>query len=253
MTTTPTPLLVLVPTPREAALLFERPAGSFGAPETVRLAGVEVSVALCGLGLAAAGAAAATWISKVAPRRILLAGLCGTFDRRRLPIGGVLIAESVACDGIGADEGVRFAPFAEPQLAATLTRGGRPDAAPNQLPALDRIILAAPEITGALRGALLSVAASAGSPEMVATRRRRHPNALAEEMEGYAVALAALLAGIPLTIVRGACNVAGDRDHRAWKIPESLAAVRAALVTIVQSAVTTPDQDSGDSAPEPRP
>ena len=60
---------------------------------------------------------------------------------------------------------------------------------------------------------LLSVAAAAGSPEEAAERQARHPAAAGEEMEGYAVAVAARLFGVGLTIVRGFSNVAGDRDR----------------------------------------
>jgi futalosine hydrolase len=47
----------------------------------------------------------------------------------------------------------------------------------------------------------------------------------AEDMEGFAVAAACRLAGIPLDIVRGISNTAGDRDHSHGQID---AACRAA-------------------------
>ena len=40
----------------------------------------------------------------------------------------------------------------------------------------------------------------------------------AEDMEGFAVATACRLANVPLSIIRGISNVAGDRDHRRWEI-----------------------------------
>jgi futalosine hydrolase len=53
------------------------------------------------------------------------------------------------------------------------------------------------------------------------------PAAVAEDMEGFAVALACRLAGVPLTIIRGISNTAGDRDHARWRVPEALAAAAA--------------------------
>ena len=44
-------------------------------------------------------------------------------------------------------------------------------------------------------------------------------------MEGYAVALAAHEFGVPVTIVRGISNVAGDRNVAGWALPEALQAV----------------------------
>ena len=67
------------------------------------------------------------------------------------------------------------------------------------------------------QGELLSVAEAAGTRAEAETRAGRYPGALAEEMEGFAVAVAAALFGVPLRIVRGASNLAGDRDHAGWR------------------------------------
>jgi futalosine hydrolase len=80
-----------------------------------------------------------------------------------------------------------------------------------------------------VEGGLLSVAAASGSRNEAARRARAHPEALAEEMEAFAVALAARLAGIPLTVIRGISNVAGDRDVTGWRTAEALAAARRVL------------------------
>jgi futalosine hydrolase len=52
-------------------------------------------------------------------------------------------------------------------------------------------------------------------------------------MEGYSVALAAMTVSIPCTIVRGICNVAGDRDHAHWQMGAALAAVQRELTGIL--------------------
>lgn len=211
-------LLVLVPTAREAELLLGAAAKGIGAPHLVTLHGRSVRIALTGIGLAAAGASTGRWFAQVAPDAALLAGIAGTLDPTLFPVGDVLEATSVACDGIGAGEGDRFAPLPEPPLPSTLA--GSEPLAPIEL---ERRI-------GETRGgALLSVAAAAGSRTWAQARRARHPHALAEEMEGYAVALAARLARVPLTIVRAASNEAGDRDHASWQVAPALAACRRAL------------------------
>src|SRR6478609_3860285 len=69
---------------------------------------------------------------------------------------------------------------------------------------------------------LLSVAAAAGSPAEAGERRASHPGAAGEEMEGYAVAVAARLCGVGLTIVRGFSNVAGERDRSRWRMRDAL-------------------------------
>ena len=60
-------------------------------------------------------------------------------------------------------------------------------------------------------------------------RASLHPEAVAEEMEAFAVALAALRFGVRLTVVRGISNVAGDRDQSRWRLREALTAARAVI------------------------
>ncbi len=212
--------LLLIPTPLEATALLGKAARGLGAPAEFTIAGRAIDVALVGVGLAAAGATSGRWLARRAPSAVLLVGLCGTFDGQKLPVGGLFEATAVACDGIGAGEAERFAELPFPPLARPLA-GARPLAT----------LRCASAIGGAraVCGALLSVAAASDGSAMVSRRRRRHPDALAEDMEGYAVALAARLAQVPLAILRGASNVAGDRAHARWRVDEALAACRAAL------------------------
>ena len=73
------------------------------------------------------------------------------------------------------------------------------------------------------RERLLLTAAAAG-PDDVSFRKAIYPEASAEEMEGFAVALACRLFRIPCTIVRGISNTAGDRDKASWQMEAPLAA-----------------------------
>jgi futalosine hydrolase len=205
-------ILLLIPTPFEAKLLTgldfgSRVDGTGRGPKPVTLAGRRLVAATTGLGLAAAGANAARWLAQIRPDAAVLAGLCGTFDPERLAVGGLLEATQVACDGIGAGEGEEFAAAGEPPPP----------------------LRCAPARSRGVRGEVLSVAAAADGAAMTKARRRRHPRALAEEMEGYSVAIAARNIRVPLVILRGASNVAGERDHRRWKFEAALAACRDAL------------------------
>ena len=73
---------------------------------------------------------------------------------------------------------------------------------------------------------LTACAASAG-PADVAARRALIPDAVAEDMEGFGIALACELAGVPWTIIRGISNRAGDRDHAQWCVEPALEAAAA--------------------------
>lgn len=179
--------LILIPTTAEAELLGDALPGP---------------VCVCGFGLAAAGAGAAHAIATHpgdAEGGVVLAGAAGTYDPDRLAIGAAIDASAVRIDGIGAGgSGAAELGFAESDVIALQGAGGE----------------------------LLSVAEAAATEADAATRAQRYPGAIAEEMEGYAVAVAASLFGVPLRIVRGASNRAGDRDHAGWRMGDALAAVR---------------------------
>lgn len=71
---------------------------------------------------------------------------------------------------------------------------------------------------------LLTVCAAAGGAGDVEARLERRPGAVAEDMEGFGVALAGRMAGVPVRVVRGISNEAGDRDVARWRIDDAMAA-----------------------------
>ncbi|MBL8840796.1 MAG: futalosine hydrolase [Planctomycetes bacterium] len=228
--------LLLIPTPREAELLLGDAGRGLGAPRLATFAGRSLRVALTGWGLAAAGASSGRWIAELHPDLVVLAGIAGTLERERLPVGALLVASRVACDGLGAGVDDRVVPLREPPLPASLVPAFAPSlAGDGALPLAPLLAPLDASRAGARTGALLSVAAAAGSRSQAEARRARHPEALAEEMEGYAVALAAHLAAVPLTILRGVSNEAGDRDHASWQIEPALAACRRALEQLFEA------------------
>jgi futalosine hydrolase len=82
---------------------------------------------------------------------------------------------------------------------------------------------------------LLTVTAAAAGPDDVHLRKAIFPEASAEEMEGFAVALACRLAGVPCTIIRGISNTAGDRDKAHWQIEAPLAAAADLVLRLLES------------------
>ncbi len=179
--------LLLVPTELELA-------------ELESLGGFAARVELCGFGPVAAAARTAQLVAQHSPAEVLLLGIAGSFEPVRLPIGSVSSFREVAIDGIGAGF---------PQWAGVH----------------DRIALA-PLTRGVLDPLLLTACTASASPAQAKQRRERFPGVLAEDMEGFGVALACSLAGVPCTIVRGISNAVGERDKSRWRIPEALAAAR---------------------------
>lgn len=87
---------------------------------------------------------------------------------------------------------------------------------------------------------LLTACAASATADDAALRRHIFPAAVAEDMEGFGVALACRLSGIPLGIVRGISNTAGDRDKARWQIEPALAAAADLAAEIL--ALPVPEQ-----------
>ncbi len=211
--------LILLPTPLETRLLLASPAASedeSGIPEWI---GADAVVDSCGCGLASAGVLAARHIARSAPDHVLLLGLAGSLDLDRAPVGTAVLGTHVTVQGLGAGQGPRHVSLEAMGFQA--------------LPGASRSTLAldAPCV-GLLRGAMVSVAAASAGPEEARAVAAAHPDALIEDMETWSVALAAHLAGVPLTVLRAVSNPAGVRDKSAWRMDAAAEAMRTGLKTL---------------------
>ena len=185
------------------------------------------NIELCGFGLVAAAACTSRAISRYQPARVLLIGIAGSLNDP-LPsdvgaLGTACIFDTVTCHGIGvggcfgldylsADDmgwshceaNDRHAAIGDTILISTIAAGSHQtfrDEKPRHL---------------------LSVATASVDECEADLRRKRYPDAMAEDMEGFAVALACAIMNVPVQIVRGFSNRAGDRDHRRWKTEGAL-------------------------------
>lgn len=175
------------------------------------------TVALCGFGLAAAAARTAQLVGALAPEAVVLVGIAGRLDDR-LPIGAAACFAAVACDGIGIGSGDAFVGAAA--LGWPQWPGDPPAAATAIGDVLDCAVPSRPDLPHT--ALLVTAAAGSADGDDAARRRSRFPAAAAEDMEGFAVALACRLAGVTCTIVRGISNTAGDRDHARWRTTAAL-------------------------------
>ena len=134
----------------------------------------------------------------------------------------------MACYGIGIGSRADFAPAAAigwPQWPGDAAAGS---------PAIgDLIECGTVPTAGAESRLLLTTCAAAATADDVRDRKRVFPTAAAEDMEGFAVAFACRLEGVPCDIVRGISNRAGDREQSRWRTAAALeAAGRLAAQTI---------------------
>lgn len=209
--------LIVVPTAMEMEALNQ--AG--GIPESLG------RVRLCGLGpVAAAARTAAELAESPEISETILVGIAGSFRPKELPPGEAREFSLVAIDGIGIGEGKEARGLGDlgfPQWPGEEFGRDSPSVG-------DRLSLGDPDSPPPPEGLVLTVCAASSSPEHAALRLARHPTALAEEMEGFGVAMASVLARVPVRIVRGISNRVGDRDRAGWEIPGALRAARQLLL-----------------------
>ncbi|SBV28441.1 futalosine hydrolase [Micromonospora krabiensis] len=183
-----------------------------------------VTVAPVGVGPAVAGAATARLLALAEAagrpyRAVVSAGVAGGFTDHVAVGGTVLGTASIAAD-LGAESPEGFIPIDDLGMPPALLGTGS-------------TVTADPELLAALRatlptatvGPVLTVTTVTGTAASTEALRRRHPEAVAEAMEGYGVAVAAAQAGLPFAELRTISNPVGPRDRDAWRLREALAAL----------------------------
>ena len=170
---------------------------------------------LCGFGPVAAAARTTSQIAIHKPDRVLLIGIAGTFNASVLPVGGAALLPRVIMHGIGVGTDERFVPAGEMGFQHWAGQG-------EECPIGDELVLSTPR--SSISGSLLTCSAASASTKDMRHRLDRYPGVVAEDMEGYAVALACRLENVPLVIVRGISNVVGDRQSKNWQTPQALIA-----------------------------
>ncbi|MBQ1036909.1 futalosine hydrolase [Micromonospora sp. C81] len=186
-----------------------------------------VTVTPVGVGPAVAGAATARLLALAEAagrpyRAVVSAGVAGGFIGRVEVGDTVLGTASIAAD-LGAESPDGFIPVDELGMPpAMLGVGGVVPTDPGLLAALRAVLPAA------TTGPVLTVSTVTGTTASTEELRRRHPEAVAEAMEGYGVAVAAAQAGVPFAELRTISNPIGPRDRDAWRLREALTALTAA-------------------------
>ena len=182
---------------------------------------LSVAIEVCGFGSIIPAARTVQLIEQHQPDRVLLIGIAGSYDQR-LNVGSAYAFLSVACYGVGAGTGESF------QSAEQI--GWHHWLDPNSESLIgDAISISAKlpipaNLANSTQLQLLTVCAAATGVQDVDLRTEKFPRAVAEDMEGFAVAAAGQLCNCPVSIIRGISNRAGDRDKKNWKISEAMAA-----------------------------
>ncbi|MCO8122695.1 futalosine hydrolase [Stieleria sp. TO1_6] len=172
-----------------------------------------------GFGVIASAIATTAAITRHRPDRVILAGIAGLLPGdhcQSLAIGDAIWFTAVAIDGIGVGQGDSYVdavdlgwpwyPTEDPEGHLHCWHPGSNDAA-----------------------TLLTVCTGSADADDAQRRSARHPKAVGEDMESFAVALACRSANVPLGIVRGFSNFVGRREQADWRIDQALRSVATVL------------------------
>ncbi|MGB7343897.1 MAG: futalosine hydrolase [Pirellulaceae bacterium] len=181
-------------------------------------------IALSGFGPIAAASRTAMLIAQHQPKVVCLIGIAGGFDGRGVAIGQATQFDSVACDNIGVGSGADYRSAAE--LGWSMIEDTDPE--------IDDIIFLRSSVT---ERCLLTVCAASANASEANARAKKFPDVIAEDMEGFGVAMSCQLAGVQLRIVRGISNLVGDRDNDKWQVETALAAAaELAIENVIEEA-----------------
>jgi futalosine hydrolase len=192
---------------------------------------VAVTVEAVGVGPAAAAAGTARLIALAEGagrpyRAVVSAGIGGGFPDRAALGTLVLATRSIAAD-LGAESPEGFLTIE--QLGMPLAQLGGGTAIDGDADLLAQLRTALPRATV---GAVLTLSTVTGTAETARVLSARHPDAVAEAMEGYGVAIAASRANLPFLELRAISNPVGPRDRDAWRLQEAFDALTAAAANL---------------------
>ena len=187
------------------------------------------AIELCGFGPIVAAARAASLLAAHQPQQVVLCGIAGSLGES-LQVAGAYRFDSVACYGVGVGCGQAF------KTAGSVGWRQWPgDGAGQASSAAIGDVIQLTKLRSSTDQRLLLTACAASQDESdVALKRQLFPRAVAEDMEGFAVAAACQLVGVPMGIVRGISNRAGDREHANWKIANAMTAAAALVEEMIE-------------------
>lgn len=158
-------------------------------------------------------------------------GICGSYDTDRLPLGATCVATREIWPeyGTNPDDG---RPFSFPMLPTLpLDLPGSLQMDPDDA-AVRMGLSLNPDWQ---RGPSITVAGVSSTPERAADLQTRY-RAATENMEGFALALAAASRKLPFLEIRTVSNQAGQRDKSGWNFKAALQSLAAIVPQLTKQA-----------------
>ncbi|GFN32128.1 futalosine hydrolase [Paenibacillus xylaniclasticus] len=181
-----------------------------------------------GVGPAAAAASSAAALAAGHYRLVISAGIGGGYPGQA-EIGDIVVSTGIVAADLGAEtpDGERFISVDELGFGSSRIEVDERTA----LRLIDALQTSSMRV---IAGQALTVSTATGSAEQAARLAVRVPGAASEGMEGFGVAAAAKLAGVPVLELRAISNAVGPRDKSAWRIGEALASLTKACKRLTE-------------------
>ncbi|MDP4126794.1 MAG: futalosine hydrolase [Bacillota bacterium] len=173
-----------------------------------------IDILVAGVGPVAAAANTAKALAKNPYGLAISTGIGGGFIGRT-EVGNLVVADEIISADVGVETLEGFSSIDDLGLGSTKVQV--------DIALMNRVAdaLRAEKLPVSI-GPIITVSTATGTADSAAEMLRRVPGVAAEAMEGYGVALAAHIYGVPVLEIRAISNDVGPRDRDAWRINEAL-------------------------------
>ncbi len=209
--------------------LDARPSGeAFGRAYDVGHWGREpIYVSEVGVGVASAALAVGMLAAAITPSEIIMVGSAGSLPGSGLEAGQLAVASSEILSEFGI--------YSEPGVGSTDALGiyGASQEISLDLDVARHLADAAQSIAPVQLGRFLTVVGVSADLRLAEARAKRF-SAIAENMEGFAIALAGERLRIKAGEIRGVSNLAGNRDKKTWNLDLANEQAQAAVLNYLR-------------------
>lgn len=182
------------------------------------------TVIIGGVGPMSAAARTARELASQPYDLVVCAGICGGFVGRA-DVGSIVVASEIICADLGAET---------PDGYMSVDELGFGSARIGVALELSQSLTKAVNNAGhaAICAPVLTLSTVTGTQQTTEALLARVPTAAAEAMEGFGVATAAQIFGLPVVEMRAVSNAIGPRDKSAWRIKDALIALELASTAL---------------------
>lgn len=175
----------------------------------------DVNLGITGVGVAAACTTLGALCCMGKPDFMVMVGSAGSLPHSGLAVGDTVVAETEILAELGVVAGPGTGDAREMNLPGVMQE------IPLDQGLSSRLLDCAEDVGTAVYGRSLTVVGSSADAAQARERAVRF-HALAENMEGYALALAGHRFGFKTAEIRGISNGAGDRDKSHWDFKKAM-------------------------------